>query len=178
MDVKNRDGFRLCSCCKKEKELNSENFCSDKNRRHGFSYRCRKCDSSKKDHRRERYKKMPTDQKERHKKKNKEYRSDGYGRATCMVSSYKGIDRKKGLDCDIDKYFLVENIFKKECFYCGEKGKLGCDRIDNEKGHLRDNVVPCCRSCNTTRMNNYSHEEMIIIGDAIRLIKKLRLCQG
>lgn len=31
--MKNREGFRICSCCKLEKELASDNFCSDKNRK-------------------------------------------------------------------------------------------------------------------------------------------------
>ena len=55
--------------------------------------------------------------------------------------------RRKNLDFKIDyKYFnfLTKNI----CYYCGSKDSIGIDRLDNTKGYLLDNCVPCCTSCN------------------------------
>lgn len=174
MNKKNREGFRKCSCCKEEKELITINFCSDKNRPFGFSYRCRVCDSSKKDTRRERYKKLSLEDKEKHKKKNRDYCATFIGRAVSLLSAYRKIDREKGQICDLDKTFLINEIFLKTCIYCEDTEKIGCDRIDNSIGHIKSNVVPCCYSCNTTRMNNYSHEEMLILGKTIKTIKLLR----
>lgn len=37
------------------------------------------------------------------------------------------------------------------CEYCGASGKMGIDRIDNSKGYLPDNVISCCKACNTTK---------------------------
>ena len=37
--MRNKEGYRVCSCCREEKELLSVNFCSDKNRKLRFSYR-------------------------------------------------------------------------------------------------------------------------------------------
>ena len=48
------------------------------------------------------------------------------------------------------------------------------DRLDNSKGHTKDNVVPCCIECNTARSDNFTFEEMKVIGKSIRKIKKDR----
>jgi hypothetical protein len=38
---------------------------------------------------------------------------------------------------------------KLECYYCGENTKiLGYDRVDNNIGYLKSNIVPCCDICN------------------------------
>jgi hypothetical protein len=34
------------------------------------------------------------------------------------------------------------------CFYCGDPGKVGIDRIDNSKGYVWGNMVSCCFECN------------------------------
>lgn len=52
------------------------------------------------------------------------------------------------------------SISQKDCFYCSDKpnnvikrkNKIfkynGIDRLDNSKGHIIDNIVPCCKYCN------------------------------
>lgn len=172
--MKNREGYRICSCCREEKELSSINFCSDKNRKLGFSYRCKKCDAIKKDNRKERYKKLSDEKKEIYKSKNRKYTSSGLGRATSLICAYRKVDKKKGQSCDLDRDFLVNEIFNKPCIYCNSIENIGCDRINNNLGHLKTNVVPCCRICNTTRMNNFSHEEMFLLGQVIQKINKFR----
>lgn len=92
---KNRDGFRRCSSCKEEKELISENFCKDKNRASGLSYRCRICDSSKKDLRKHRYKQMSDKDKDKKRESDRKYKSQGIGRAVDLVCSYRKIDKKR-----------------------------------------------------------------------------------
>lgn len=75
------------------------------------------------------------------------------GRSIYLANRHKQHDKEKGLDNDIDAKWIRENIFSKECIYCGETDwtKLGCDRIDNSIGHVIDNVVPCCEKCNKER---------------------------
>lgn len=84
---------------------------------------------------------------------------------------------------------------EKKCNVCGEVKKLSefpkaktcadghrnkcktCDydRIDNTKGHTKDNCVTCCKLCNTTRMDNYTHEEFLkYIAPAIVALRKSR----
>lgn len=64
----------------------------------------------------------------------------------------------------------------KKCFYCPndlpEVGS-GMDRIDNSKGYLLDNIVPCCTSCNKIRGNNLTHEEMVVAMNAVNTFRKL-----
>ena len=83
----------------------------------------------------------------------KEYNETISGRAKKLANTYKSRDQKRGMDNDIDSEFIENNIFTKPCIYCGETDfrLLGCDRIDNAKGHLKDNVVCACRQCNCER---------------------------
>ena len=96
-------------------------------------------------------------------------------KASKMIAQYKLKDKKKGLSiCDFDIDWMISNILRKPCIYCGDTHRIGADRIDNEKGHTKDNVVPCCYECNCTRNNNFSFEEMKILGKIIRQIKQNR----
>ena len=54
------------------------------------------------------------------------------------------------------------------------RGQYTIDRIDNNKGHEINNVVPCCYECNVARGNNFSFEEMKLLGKTIKLIKLKR----
>ena len=47
-------------------------------------------------------------------------------------------------------------------------------RIDNTKGHTKENCVPCCIECNIARGNNFTYEEMKRLGKTIKEIKTLR----
>lgn len=108
----------------------------------------------------------------------KDYRCTGVNiraKASKMISSYKVKDYKNGVDiCNIDIDWMIENILKQKCIYCGDDKNIGCDRIDNNQGHTKNNVVPCCVVCNTARNNNFSFEEMKILGLTIAEIKKNR----
>lgn len=109
----------------------------------------------------------------------KDYREDPSkirSKASKMISTYKVKDNKMGFEkiCDIDIDWMIENIITKPCIYCGDIHRVGCDRIDNDKGHTKDNVVPCCFDCNCARNDNFSFEEMKIIGKTIREVKAAR----
>lgn len=96
-------------------------------------------------------------------------------KASKMISSYKCRDRRLGVSiCDIDIDWMIENIISKPCVYCGDTYRIGCDRIDNTKGHTKDNVLPCCYECNTVRNNNFTVDEMKILGKTIQEIKSKR----
>ena len=77
----------------------------------------------------------------------REYRKTPMGRASHLLSAYNRNDKKynrgKG---DLTAQWIVENIFTKKCVYCGKEGweVIGCNRIDNDKPHSKDNVEPCC----------------------------------
>lgn len=91
-----------------------------------------------------------------------------------MLSQYRLKDKKKGFVCDIDNQWLQDAITNGKCIYCGDTKRLGLDRIDNSKGHTKDNVVVCCYDCNVARGDNFSFEEMLILGKTIQQIKANR----
>lgn len=97
-------------------------------------------------------------------------------KASKMISSYKIKDAKNGMAlCDIDIDWMIDNILTMPCVYCGDNKRIGCDRIDNSKGHTKDNVVPCCIECNTARNNYFTYDEMRRLGKVIAEIKRERI---
>jgi hypothetical protein len=64
----------------------------------------------------------------------------------------------------------IEELCLSRCYYCGleycnelrvEEFVLrynGLDRIDNSRGHYRDNVVPCCKYCNYLKLDGTQEE--------------------
>lgn len=87
----------------------------------------------------------------------KKYLGTKEGTATLKASAYYNQDKRRGRDTsnyDITPSFILEHILNSKCIYCGETDwkKLGCDRIDNTKGHTTDNVVCSCMDCNVDRM--------------------------
>jgi SOS response regulatory protein OraA/RecX len=81
--------------------------------------------------------------------KARQYRLDNPEK-TFIIDSRKN-DRKYGREFNLTLEF-VETLFKQPCSYCGTtKIVPSPDRIDNDKGHTIENVVPCCRRCNYLR---------------------------
>lgn len=83
-------------------------------------------------------------------------------------------EKERGLDWGIAKSEYSE-LIKLPCHYC--KGEInetgaGLDRIDNTKGYLLDNVVPCCGSCNITRGDRLTSEEMKVAMKAVLAFRK------
>ena len=80
------------------------------------------------------------------------------------LSWYMRRARKKKIPflLDTENFF---DIINSRCHYCGRKPKkytvvpkgyyspirMGLDRIDNRKGYVPDNVVPCCKYCNSAK---------------------------
>lgn len=82
----------------------------------------------------------------------KNYRNTPFGRCTYLVANYRQMDVENGFGnvIDFDAQWMVDNILYKPCVHCGETDwhKIGCNRIDNSKGHTKDNIEPCCVDCN------------------------------
>ena len=62
------------------------------------------------------------------------------------------MDRERGFDPNqtISAEWFLQNIAYRPCAHCGLQaiGLIGCNRLDNTKGHTIDNVEPCCLKCN------------------------------
>lgn len=96
-------------------------------------------------------------------------------KASKMISSYRIKDLKNfGVDIKLDTDWFIENVLKSKCTYCDDTSNLGCDRIYNTKPHTKENVIPCCYICNTSRNNHFTVEEFKLIGKVIKDIKTKR----
>lgn len=166
---------RICRICKEEKQLNKDfHFHSGSE---CYSNTCKNCHNLR---RRIVYKgeelpdvfKVPfrEPKKKRLPSKNKPYRKTTYANRKRL--NYKAFDKVRNLDHDLTLEFLEESL-SLPCTYCGFPS-TGLDRVDNSKGHTMGNSVPCCYECNSARLDNFSHEEMKLIGEAIREVKLAR----
>ena len=81
-----------------------------------------------------------------------DYRNTPNGRAKMLIASYSRSDKRDGYQetVDFDSNWMIENIMLKPCAHCGKEGwqVIGCNRLDNTKGHTKNNVEPCCKPCN------------------------------
>lgn len=168
----NKPGLRVCVKCKEEKPLTKDFFYSDKNRAAGLMYKCISCEKARVDNRKNRYIKMRPDQKIAAKARNRVYCQTPKGRAISLFTAYRKHDKKKGRETTVTKADVLQ-AFQELCTYCGAPA-TGFDRINNKIGHTKENCVPACIECNVARMDNFTHEEMSIIGDAIRLVRAKR----
>jgi len=67
-----------------------------------------------------------------------------------LYSLYIHSAERRGILFDISLDVFTEHI-NKDCYYCGQSAipkRNGIDRIDNSKGYVSDNIVPCCFRCN------------------------------
>ena len=73
--------------------------------------------------------------------------NEGFGR-------YKASAPRRGLEWAIDRK-QFEEIATLPCFYCGAVPKVyhGLDRVDNNIGYTTENVVSCCKYCNTAKLD-------------------------
>lgn len=97
-----------------------------------------------------------------------------------QYSQARGVARQRNLafDLSFDEYTAIR---RRPCHYCGHKlhdGGTGLDRLDNDKGYVRGNVVPSCWECNQARSVLFTPEEMLVIGEAIGRVKAARAAAG
>ncbi len=86
-------------------------------------------------------------------------------------------DKKAGRENDLTKKFIEVEIAK-GCSYCGESEiRMTLDRIDNDKGHMVNNVVPACIRCNYTR-KNMPYEAWLVVAEGMRKARAAGLFNG
>jgi len=88
----------------------------------------------------------------------------GLATMRAVIGSYKRKAKIRGLEWNLAETQFKE-ITQQNCHYCGAKpnnvGKHetkngnyiynGLDRINNNKGYMIDNIVPCCKHCNVAK---------------------------
>lgn len=89
------------------------------------------------------------------KKYYKQWRKNNWDKL--RYNNFKGNCKKRKIENFITKLEFDEYL-KLPCYYCNEKS-TGLDRIDNNKGYQKDNILPCCIRCNHTRNVYWTVEE-------------------
>lgn len=90
--------------------------------------------------------------------------------------SAQHIAKRRKQEWSIDKN-QYSDFIQRPCHYCGEslnETGTGLDRKNNINGYIYENVVSCCNRCNTTRSDNFSYEEMLILSETIKTIVSSR----
>lgn len=158
------DSIKQCIICKTHKNISDFSF----SRGIGYySSYCKTCDVKRKQERVSNFSKETYE-------KLKEYGRNWHkiNKHKSLLTVYKKFDFHRNLENDLTKEYIKEKILK-SCSYCGHPS-TGLDRIDNSKGHLQSNCISCCWECNTARNDNFSYDEMLIIGKSIKQIKDNR----
>lgn len=125
----------------------------------------------------------------------KNFRNSVRGLETGVFCLYRRTAEKKGLSFDLTRDGFV-NLIYQDCHYCGRppsnnvkkiKKKYcppmelvynGVDRVDNLKGYEIDNVVPCCRECNTMKHDSLSYDEMKAVAIFLKEYRRKKLEQS
>jgi len=91
-----------------------------------------------------------------YKKQNKKYSESPIKK----LNTYKNSAKRRNVVFKLDMDLFME-YWNKPCFYCGSEIKtIGLDRIDNNKGYVENNIIPCCKACNSMK-SKMNKEEFI-----------------
>jgi hypothetical protein len=104
---------------------------------------------------------------------------EGLAAINDVFTRYKDGAKLRNYAFDLSKDDFIK-ITQQNCHYCGcepylinnpksNSGKFvynGIDRVDNTKGYILDNVVPCCKRCNVAKHN-------MTYDDFIKLVKQI-----
>jgi hypothetical protein len=133
--------MKVCNRCKVSKGL--DQFKVVKGR---IRFACIPCD---REYKREGNKKCPGYK--RILLKDKTSRANPADRAKWLYKDCKREDKIRGFENNLD-IPLIKLLVSLPCHYCGEeKLQKSLDRIDNNKGHTKINVINCCFRCNLIR---------------------------
>lgn len=107
----------------------------------------------------------------------KRLRQSIHSRFKAMLAGSKN----RELLCDITEE-QFGNLTDSNCTYCDGPlplSGIGLDRIDDLKGYVQGNVLPCCGECNRIRSDVYTVEETKrFVGPSIRKIREERDKKG
>lgn len=121
--------------------------------------------------------------------RNAEKREQARRTGRLQVRAAKREAKKRGLAWELDRDFARHLLFCR-CYYCGasppdpDEGYLnGIDRVNNNRGYVRGNIVPCCWICNQMKSNRsktffIAQCRRIVNYAKDRKLNKVRPCGG
>jgi hypothetical protein len=131
---------KVCTKCKQMKPLTD--FYVNNRNPDRFDYNCKSCDKKRVDNR------WPSRR----------------------LVRYKSAAKERRIAYELSREEFM-SFWQKPCHYCGEPIEtIGIDRIDNTRGYVMGNCVPCCRTCNIAKSQMTLEE---FLAWAARLAKHL-----
>ena len=120
-----------------------------------FKNKCKKCESKERMARP--YYPLSEEQKRKKNIRLNEYqkkkRRNPDNAAKIILVDSRSADKKKGIENNLTENAIAELIVN-GCYYCGDKTtRMTLDRVDNNIGHVLDNILPACHRCNMIRGN-------------------------
>jgi hypothetical protein len=88
------------------------------------------------------------------------YKAEAFSNKHVIWNHYVKGAKKRGIHFTLSKT-LFESLIVKPCFYCDHQkvGEVnGIDRVDNQRGYIEENVVPCCETCNVLKRSQHPQE--------------------
>ena len=92
--------------------------------------------------------------------RNRNFKAEAFTNKHIIWNHYVKGAKKRGIHFGISKT-LFESLIIKPCFYCNyhKEGEVhGIDRVNNQKGYIEENVVPCCETCNVLKGSQHPQE--------------------
>ena len=104
----------------------------------------------------------------------KERRKDPAYRASFIHIDARASDRRSGRKYNLNVAF-IETILAGGCSYCDEKEiMITLDSVNNDIGHLKDNVVAACVRCNYMR-RDMPYNAWLVVAQSVRKARALGL---
>ena len=89
-------------------------------------------------------------------------------RPNAIYKRYKTSAIKRKLSFEITKEEFLK-YWKKPCYYCNSDiPTVGLDRLNNEVGYTKSNIVPCCTTCNLMKRH---HEPQFFIEHCRKIVE-------
>jgi hypothetical protein len=92
--------------------------------------------------------------------RNRNFKAEAFTNKHVIWNHYVKGAKKRGIPFALSRTHFQELIVK-PCFYCKyhKEGEVnGIDRVDNQKGYIENNVVPCCETCNVLKGSQHPQE--------------------
>lgn len=110
----------------------------------------------------------------------REYQAKHRSRPSTRMASGKFNAKVRGFNWEIP-LDMYTTLLQNSCYYCSDR--LGCvktecgaglDRLDNSKGYILNNIVPCCGFCNVFRNDYLSPNETQVMIDTLCTLRNIK----
>ena len=102
-----------------------------------------------------------------------------------VYREYVNKAKKRGINFELPLEECFK-LFDRPCYYCGDAPNncrvrhngykvyyQGLDRLNNNKGYIENNVVPCCKYCNSFKMDRTEQEFMEHVSRVFKKVQRL-----